>query len=138
MARYQKAKEEVKSFLNNVKSLILEGTNVKINNVPWRGNKVNKTLAYMAETQITQKDIEKVIYELQVSNYSYTADDENVNFKDEQVWIFGITKTLIDKDEDYYIKLKIRIIEEEMLLIMSFHPEKPNYTNQKLEFPYKE
>ena len=44
MARYQKAKEEVKSFLNNVKSLILEGTNVKINNVPWRGNKVNKTL----------------------------------------------------------------------------------------------
>lgn len=138
MAKYQKAKEEVKSFLTDVKSIILEGTNVKINNVPWKGKKVNKTLAYMAETQITQKDIEKVIFELQLSNYSYTADDENVNFKDEQVWIFGIRKTMIDKDEDLYIKLKIRIIEEEMLLIMSFHPERPDYTNQKLEFPYKE
>ncbi len=128
MAKYQKAKEEVESFLNDVKSIISNGKNIAINNVPWSGNKVNKTLAYMAETQITQKDIEKVIYELQLSNYSYTADDKNVNYKDEQVWIFGITKTIIDKDEDLYIKLKIRIFQEEMLLIMSFHPEKPEDT----------
>lgn len=138
MARYQKNKGEVQVFLDQVKGLISEGYNVQINNKPWSGNKVNKTLAYMAETGITQKDIEKVICQLKVSNYSYTADDRNENFKDEQVWLFGITKKLIDKNEDLYIKLKIRFIGEEMLLVMSFHPETPSLNGGKLEFPYAE
>lgn len=137
MAEYQKNKEEVQVFLNNVKTQILKGS-VYINNKPWKGNKVNKTLTYMAEKGISQKDIEKVICELQISNYSYTADDKNEKFKDEQVWIFGIRKNIVDKEEDLYIKLKIRIIGEEILVIMSFHLESPDYDSQKLQFPYKE
>lgn len=79
-----------------------------------------------------------MICELQVSNYSYTADDRNENFKNEKVWIFGITKKLIDEEENFYIKLKIRFIEDEMLLVMSFHPEVLTVNNRKLEFPYAE
>lgn len=138
MSKYTKEKKEVQKFLDNVKSIVLSGSNIIINNLPWKGNKVNKTLDYMAETGISQQDIEKVICELQISNYSYTDDDKNINFKDEQVWIFGITKNMVDKDEDLYIKLKIRTIKEEILLILSFHPEEFCYLNQKLEFPYKE
>lgn len=92
----------------------------------------------MAETGISPKDIEKIICELQIMHYSYTADDRNDHFKDEQVWIFGMTKNIIDKDVDLYIKLKIRMIGEELLLIMSFHPENPKDNGQKLQFPYRE
>ena len=129
MAEYRKEKAEVERFLDNVKQLIKLGNNIQINCLPWRGNRVNKTLAYMAETGITQTDIEKVIY---------TADERNMNFRDEQVWIFGITKNVIDTDEDLYIKLKIRIMGEETLVILSFHPEEPGCEEQRLKFPYKE
>lgn len=138
MAKYQKNMEEVNEFLSKVKNLISKGTNVLINNKLWSGNRVNKTLAYMTETGITQKDIENVICELQIKNYSYTADDRNDNFKNEQVWIFGITKNMVDKEEDLYIKLKVRQFKDELLLIMSFHPENPGYNNDKLKFPYVE
>lgn len=138
MAEYRKEKAEVERFLDNVKQLIKLGNNIQINCLPWRGNRVNKTLAYMAETGITQTDIEKVICDLQVCNYSYTADERNMNFRDEQVWIFGITKNVVDTDEDLYIKLKIRIMGEETLVILSFHPEEPGCEEQRLKFPYKE
>lgn len=138
MANYQKSKEEVRHFLDNVNALIRKGNRTQINCRPWKGNRVNKTLTYMAETGINQQDIEKVILELQVTNYSYTADDVNIHFPDEQFWIFGITRNMIDKDENLYIKLKIRQFEDEILLIMSFHPEMPKDTEQKLIFPYKE
>lgn len=138
MANYQKSKEEVRPFLDNVNALILKGNRTQINCRPWKGNRVNKTLTYMAETGINQQDIEKVILELQVTNYSYTADDVNIHFPDEQFWIFGITRNMIDKDENLYIKLKIRQFENEFLLIMSFHPEMPKDTEQKLIFPYNE
>lgn len=138
MAEYQKSKEEVRLFLDNVKALVSKGTDIRINCIPWKGKKVNKTLAYMAETGIGQKEMEKVVCELGTSNYSYTADDKNMNYKEEQVWIFGITKNLVDKDEDLYIKLKIRKVGEEMLVIMSFHPETLGGRAQKLKFPYKE
>lgn len=137
MASYQKDKKEVQDFLEKVKDIILQHKKVLLNAAPWKGNRVNKTLAYMAETGINQKDIEKIICELQVTHYSYTADDRNENFKDEQVWIFGMTKNMIDKDVDLYIKLKIRRIGEEILLIMSFHPEYPGLNNHKLQFPYR-
>ena len=131
-------KEEVKGFLNDVKSIILSGANTQINNKPWKGNKVNQTLDYMAKTGLTQKDIEQVICKLQVSNYSYTDDDVNTRFEGEQVWLFGINETIIDQDEDLYIKLKIRTINGKHLLIMSFHPETITEKNKKLEFPYRE
>lgn len=44
----------------------------------------------MAETGIEKKDIEKVICELGITNYSYTAEDYNENFEGEQFWFFGI------------------------------------------------
>lgn len=132
-----KRKEEVRDFLKKVKKLIAEGK-VQINNLPWKGNRVNKTLAYMAETGIQKEAIEKVICELDITNYCYTDDDHNVHFKEEKVWIFGITKNMIDQSVDLYIKLKIRVVGDENLLIMSFHPEEPAYDKRKLEFPYKE
>lgn len=138
MAKYQKTKDEVNRFLEDVKAIILKGANVQINNKPWKGNRVNKTLTYMAETGISFEDIKNVIYELKLSNYSYTADETNSNFKDEQVWIFGITKNMVDKEQDLYIKLKIRVFEDKLLLIMSFHPEEPRIYDKKLKFPYKE
>lgn len=138
MGEYKKDKEEVQKFLDQVKELLAKPDSVQINIVPWKGNRVNKTLAYMAETGISQKDIEEVIRELQVIHYSYTADDRNMHFKDEHVWVFGITKRMVDQNTDLYIKLKIRTIGQEILLIMSFHPESPGCNGQKLEFPYKE
>lgn len=57
MAEYQKDKKEVQEFLSHAKDIILKG-NVQINNMPWKG-KVNKTLTYMSETGITQRDMEK-------------------------------------------------------------------------------
>ena len=138
MASYQKDKKKVQDFLEKVKKIILHRNNVLINAAPWKGNRVNKTLAYMAETGISQKDIEKVICELQIKHYSYTADDRNENFKDDQVWTFGMTKNVIDKDVDLYIKRKIRMIGEELLLIMSFHPENPGLNDHKLQFLYRE
>lgn len=137
MAHYQKDKAEVQRFLNCVKDIIAKGMDVQLNNHPWHG-RVNKTQTYMAETGINQKDMEKVICELQVSNYSYTADDYNMNFEGEQFWFFGITKNMVDKDENLYIKLKIRTIEDKILLIMSFHPEEPDEKSKKLKFPYKD
>lgn len=136
MAVRQKDRQEVQEFLSKAKYLISEGTNVQLNCMPWAGGRVNKTQQYMAETGIGKKDIENVVSELQVSNYSFTTDDQNSNFVNEQFWIFGITKNLVDKEEDLYIKLKIRMIGEEMLLIMSFHPEEPENDNKKLRFPY--
>lgn len=138
MSKYRKDKNEVQDFLDKVKSLISKQNRIQINAMPWKGDRVNKTLAYMAETGISQKDIENIICELQVAHYSYTADDRNVNFKEEQVWIFGITKNIIDQDVDLYIKLKIRVLGEEILLVLSFHPENPGCIGQKLTFPYKE
>ncbi len=136
MAVRQKDWQEVQEFLSKAKYLISEGTNVQLNCMPWAEGRVNKTQQYMAETGIGKKDIENVVSELQVSNYSFTTDDQNSNFVNEQFWIFGITKNLVDKEEDLYIKLKIRMIGEEMLLIMSFHPEEPENDNKKLRFPY--
>jgi len=90
----------------------------------------------MAETGIDKETIVGVIKELDVSNYCATKPDCNLNFPNEYVWEFGITKNLVDRDEELYIKLKIRKIEEEYLLIMSFHPEQPARPEDKLKFPY--
>ena len=138
MSEYQKTKTEVNQFLDRVKRLITYDGKVTINNQTWANGRVNKTLKYMTETGITMQDVCRVIKELEVCNYCYTADDRNEKYPNEQIWVFGITKILIDKEESLYIKLKIRIIKEELLLIMSFHPESPIVENLKLKFPYKD
>ena len=90
----------------------------------------------MAETGITPDDIKQVVKELSVKNYCYTRDDTNIHFPNEQIWVFGITKRIIDQNENLYVKLKIRTFDEETLLILSFHPEQPEYPEDKLQFPY--
>lgn len=130
-------REEVQKFLDCMKSLLLKKDKVIINVRPWKGHRVNKTQAYMAETGIVLEDILNVLYELQVCNFSYTAEDRNVNFKGQRVWIFGLRKNMIDKDEDLYIKLKILTTDDDTLLIMSFHPESPGCDGQMLKFPFK-
>lgn len=137
MAEYHRTQEEVQQFLNHMKSLIPKKDKVIINVRPWKGHRVNKTQAYMAETGIRLEDILNVLSELQVCHYSYTADDRNNNFKGQQVWIFGLRKNMIDRDEDLYIKLKILTTDDDTLLIMSFHPENPGCDGQMLKFPFK-
>ena len=130
-----KTPEEVESFLKVVNELVCDDERTAINSAPWAG-RVNKTRQYMAETGIDKETIIGVIKELDVSNYCATKPDCNLNFPNEYVWEFGITKNLVDRDEKLYIKLKIRKIEEEYLLIMSFHPEQPARPEDKLKFPY--
>ena len=81
-------------------------------------------------------DVAEVIRELQIANYCYTADDRNANFPNETFWFFGITRYIIDSEEKLYIKLKIRRFEDEILLVMSFHPEQPSDPDNELTFPY--
>lgn len=138
MSEYQKTKTAVNQFLDRVKRLITYDGKITINNQPWANGRVNRTLKYMTETGITKQDICRVIKELEVCNYCYTADDRNERYPNEQVWVFGINKTMIDKEEALYIKLKVRIIKEELLLIMSFHPEDPGADGSKLKFPYRD
>ena len=84
-----------------------------------------------------KKDIQPIIEELSVENYCATEPDVNPNYSGEHVWIFGITKELVDEVEDLYIKLKIRNLGDECLLVMSFHPEEPDKPEKRLQFPYK-
>ena len=131
-----KTKTEVDDFLNEFQNGDVKTDNVIINDVPWK-RKVNKTRAYLAETGLRVEDVFEVIKRLKVENYSYTELDSNKNFAEEEVWFFGITENLVDREENYYIKLKIRKDDEVIRLIMSFHPESPNEPDEKLEFPYK-
>lgn len=138
MAKYIRSIEEVQDFLNQAKELAKSSETAIINSQIWAEGKVNKTRRYMAETGINDHDIRSVIQELSIENYCATKDDRNPNFPKEEVWEFGITKNLVDQDENLYIKLKIRVWEERYLLIMSFHPEEPIKSEHKLSFPYKE
>ncbi|MBR3771376.1 MAG: type II toxin-antitoxin system MqsR family toxin [Clostridium sp.] len=127
---------EVQQFLNSVKNIIKNESNVMINNKPWNG-KENKTRTYMAETGIKKADILRIVSMLEVENYCETRDDRNARFQGETVWIFGIREEIVDVEEDLYIKLKIRCLEDQLLLVMSFHPELPHSQEEKLTFPYK-
>lgn len=128
--------DEVEGFLEKVRELLTDDEKVSINSGPWANGRVNKTRQYMAETGIHKGTMVDVIRDLQVSNYSCTKPERNPNFPNEYVWEFGVTKNLVDKDEDLYVKLKIRKIDEEYLLVMSFHPEQPSRQEEKLTFPY--
>lgn len=138
MRKYTKSVEDVRKFLEKTANLAATSDKTQINNRSWADGKVNKTRKYMSETGITGHDIRSVVRELKVDNYSATKDDTNPNFSGEQVWEFGVAKNLIDREEDLYIKLKIKKVEDEELLIMSFHPEEPIRPEDKLTFPYKD
>lgn len=134
-----KSIDEVKSFLKALPELLDSEDTWQINNRQWANGKVNKTMQYMAETGIGTEVVKNVVRELRVRHYSSTEDDYNVNFQHEQVWIFGITKNLVDEEEKLYVKLKIREFENGgFLLIMSFHPERPKSLNDELKFAYKD
>lgn len=137
MGRYIKTPDEVAEMLKTIRGILVCKKNVQINNKCWADGKVNKTRQYMAETKVTEKDIRNVISKLEVKHYSSTEDDVNPHFPNEEVWIFGIRANLVDKEEDFYIKLKIRELKGKKLLIMSFHPEEPQDETKKLRFPYK-
>lgn len=134
--RYIKSREEVNTFLNQVKVCLDDDSLWKINDEQWAGGRVNKTQAFLAEKNLHDDDVAEIIRDLQVANYCYTADDRNANFPNETFWFFGITKFIIDSEEKLYIKLKIRKFEEKFLLVMSFHPEQPPDANSELTFPY--
>lgn len=134
--RHIKSKEEVNTFLNQVKACLADESLWIINDGSWAGGRVNKTQEFLAEKNLQDDDVAGIIRELQIVNYCYTADDRNVNFQNETFWIFGMTKYIIDSEEKLYIKLKIRKFEEDFLLVMSFHPEQPFDSDNELTFPY--
>lgn len=129
--------EDVNSFLTTTRKILENDEDWQINTKEWDG-KINKTRNFMAETGITRTDIKHILSELSVKNYCYTREDINNNFPNEQFWIFGITKNMIDEDVALYIKLKIRKIKDEYLLVMSFHSEQPRIPEDKLQFPYED
>lgn len=137
MARHINTIPEVCRFLEKAKELSSDSCRTSINSGTWAGGRVNKTQRYMAETGITGADMRAVVQRLQVCNYSVTVDDVNPNFAGETAWIFGITERMIDRDENLYIKLKIRKFKDEILLILSFHPELPEREEDRLTFPYE-
>lgn len=128
--------DKVEAFLEQVREILKNDENWTINDKPWEG-KVNKTLRYMAEKNLKGKDIKPIIEELTLENYCATKLDTNTNFKGEWIWEFGITKMVVDDIEDLYIKLKIRKLGDDCLLVMSFHPEEPDRPEKRLHFPYK-
>ena len=101
-------KNIVEEWLREIHSICLNEENVTVNNRPWRG-KVNKTLAYMTENNLRKDDLIPIILKLGVQNYSYTQEDRNSNFAGEKFWFFGITETMVDCQENLYIKLKILV-----------------------------
>lgn len=131
------SREEVDAFLGCVRDCLNDDSRWMINNHSWAGGRVNKTQLFMAEKNISDEDVAEVVRELEISNYCYTDDDGNSNFPNETFWFFGITKEIIDSEIKLYVKLKIRRIDEdELLLIMSFHPEQPYEEKDILKFPY--
>lgn len=135
--RVIKTRQEVSTFLNQVKACLYDDSLWEINDELWKNGRLNKTQAFMAERNLHDEDVAEVIKELQVENYCYTEDDRNVNFPNETCWFFGITRLIIDSEEKLYIKLKIREYEENVLKVMSFHPEKPKNKAAELTFPYE-
>ena len=130
-------REQVIKFLRELQELAIDENHVQVNSGSWADGKINKTRVYMAESGITKSDMCKVISELNIENYCATKPDVNPNFTGEVIREFGIDKNLVDREEHYYIKLKVRKFHEKYLIIMSFHPEQPMFQNQKLKFPYK-
>ena len=128
--------QDVEEFLITTREVLEHDEDWQINMQEWAG-KINKTRNFMAEKGLRRKDIKQVVVQLSVENYCYTRDDTNDKFPNEQFWFFGIKQTIIDEDIDLYIKLKIRRIAGETLLVMSFHPECPERQEDKLQFPYK-
>ena len=132
-----KTKEDVETFLKKAKACLDDDTLWKINDDMWANGRVNKTQLFLARKNLHDDDIAEIIRKLQVANYCYTADDRNANFPNETFWFFGITTFIIDSEEKLYIKMKIRKLEDEFLLVMSFHPEQPADLHNELTFPYE-
>lgn len=132
----QETPDKVEVFLEQVKSILKNDDDWTINDEPWAG-KVNKTLRYMTEKNLKKEHIKPIIEELTLENYCATKPETNSNFAGEWIWEFGITKALVDDTDDLYIKLKIRNIGDDCLLVMSFHPEEPDKPEKKLQFPYR-
>lgn len=128
--------QDVEDFLTTTREILEDDEDWQINVQEWAG-KINKTRSFMAEKNLKRKDIKQVVSKLSVENYCYTRDDTNDKFPNEQFWFFGINQNIVDEDIDLYIKLKIRKIADESLLVMSFHPECPERPEDKLQFPYK-
>lgn len=67
-------------------------------------------------------------------------NDSDWDINDEP-WVGKVNKTLRYMTETGVkkkdIKLKIRKLEDDYLLVMSFHPEEPDGPEKKLQFPYK-
>ncbi|KMV77461.1 hypothetical protein HMPREF0979_01869 [Coprobacillus sp. 8_1_38FAA] len=122
LSKKSKSNDEISKFLENIKSLIKEG-NVDFNIRPWK-LKVNKTLKYMTEKNISTKDISEALLELEVGDFCYVEDDRNSFFRGE-FWFFTRDYCLVDKVESMYIKIKLFDYEDKKVLVMSFHPQQP-------------
>ncbi|OIQ59925.1 hypothetical protein [Neomoorella thermoacetica] len=114
---------EVEKFLSNIKRL-LASDNWMDNLIIVKENKEeDKTHKFMVEKNITRRIVVQELLRLDITNYSYTDNDDNPRFKNEVVWIFGA----VYGTEEIYIKLKIR----EKVICLSFHE-----ADYELNYPY--
>lgn len=102
MATIQKTPCQVEEFLEQVKEILKKENCVIINDDEWADGRENKTRTYMAEKNLKRIDIIRVLNKLQVENYSYTEEDRNKNFADQEVWFFGISEYMVDENERNY------------------------------------
>ena len=118
-----KTREEVQAFLNTLHNLLQDQENLQI--LPREKNK-NFTRKYNLE----KKDVIKFLMDLDVSNFSASASDNNPK-RDGKVWIFG--QTLIDSSGYLgsgvivYIKLQLN----ECVVCVSLHE-----AEYQLIYPY--
>ena len=136
MAAILKSPCQVEEFLRQVREILKKEECVIINVEQWADGRENKTRTYMAEKNFSRSDIIKVLQKLQVKHYAYTEEDRNKNFAGQEVWFLGITECMVDDVEALYIKLKIITLDEDYVKVMSFHPERPSQSEEKLTFPY--
>ncbi len=101
MSKRVASEMEVETFLDTVRCLAEDREGVSVNDKPWHG-KSNKTKEFMAETGLKLKDLREFVKELTVNDYSYTDLDCNSDFENEEVWIFGKSKCIVDTQEDSY------------------------------------
>ena len=112
--------------MKEIKNILKDPSKLHIIQKPT--DKLDKTKNFMEKYRLTHKDVVDNILQLDISNYSYTDEDDRSGFLG-NVWIFGqiLLYPLVDRNLVIYIKLKYR----EQVVCLSFHE-----AEYDMKFPY--
>lgn len=87
---------------------------------------ISRSKNQVAQQMLSMNQIKQILDDLAITNY-VSGPEPDRDRKNGEVWIFGY----IFKDSEFYIKLKI-VIEKESVIILSFHE-----AEFPLIYPYK-